>query len=88
MEENVGPLKEGCKYAPNLLYKNVKIDLWSYNGNSIWRTRCNSELYTPYNEPDMVTVVRIGTLSWLGYLFRKKELDPCRKLYLLKPEVT
>ena len=31
-------------------------------------------------------LVKIGRLRWLGHLFRRQELDPCRKLTLLKPE--
>jgi hypothetical protein len=31
-------------------------------------------------------VIKIGRPGWLGYLFRIQELDPCRKLTVLKPE--
>jgi hypothetical protein len=30
-------------------------------------------------------VKKTGSLRWLGHLFRMQELDPCRKLTLLKP---
>ena len=60
----------------------------SVNDNAVWRTRYNSGLYTLYDEPDVVKVVKIGGLRWLGQLFRMQELDPCRKLTLLKPEGT
>jgi hypothetical protein len=33
-------------------------------------------------------VIKIGRLKWLGHLFRMQEMDPCRKLTLLKPEST
>ena len=33
-------------------------------------------------------VVKIRRPRWLGHLFRIQELDPCRKLTLLKPEGT
>jgi len=36
----------------------------------------------------MVKVIKIGRLRWLGQLFRMQELDPCRKLTVLKPEGT
>ena len=32
--------------------------------------------------------IKTGTLKWPGHLFRMQELDPCRKLTLLKPEST
>ena len=56
--------------------------------NDIWRTRYNNELYTIYDELHVVKVIKIGRLSWLGHLFRMQEMDPCRKLTVLKPEVT
>ena len=58
------------------------------NDNGVYRTRYNSKLYTLYGEPDVVKVVKIRRLRWLGQLFRMQELDPCRKLTLLKPEGT
>jgi hypothetical protein len=39
-------------------------------------------------ELDMVKVIKIGRLRWLGQLIRMQELDPCRKLTVLKPEGT
>jgi len=42
--------------------------------------------YTLYDEPDVVKLVKVGRLRWLGQLFRIQELDPCRKLTVLKPE--
>jgi len=38
-----------------------------------------------YDELDIVKVIKIGQLRWLGHLFGMPELDPCRKL---KPECT
>jgi hypothetical protein len=32
-------------------------------GNDTWRTGCNNELYTPYDELDVVKVIKIGRLS-------------------------
>jgi hypothetical protein len=52
------------------------------------RTRYHDELYTLYDDLDIVGVVTIGRLRWLGQLFKMHELDPCRKLTVLKPEGT
>ena len=41
-----------------------------------------------YNELGIDKVIKMGILRWLGHLFRMQELDPCRKLTLLKPEST
>jgi len=54
----------------------------------VWRTRYSYELYTLYDELGVVKVVKIGRMVWLGQLFRMQELDPCRKLTLLKPDGT
>jgi hypothetical protein len=43
---------------------------------------------TLYDEPDLVKVVKIRRMRWLGHLFRMQGLDPCRKLTLLKPNGT
>ena len=49
-------------------------------------TGYNNELYALCDELDIVKVIKIGRLRWLGHLFRMQKLDPCRKLTLLKPE--
>jgi hypothetical protein len=82
MEVNVGPLKEDVIFKRKV----IKNDLRSYNDYGIWRTRCNSELHTLYDELHIVKVIKIGRLGWLGYFFRMQELDPCSKLTLLKPD--
>ena len=54
------------------------------NNNSIRKAKYNNELYTLYDELDVVLVIKTGRLRWLAHCFRMKELDPCRKLTLLK----
>ena len=54
--------------------------------NGAWRTRCGNDLYTLYDGLHVVNVIKIGRLRWLVRLFRMQEVDPCRKLTLLKPE--
>jgi len=58
------------------------------NSNALRRTRYSNELYTLYDELDIVKMTKIGRLRWLGQVFRMQELDPCRKLTVLKPEGT
>jgi len=60
----------------------------SINDDSIWRTRYHHELYTLYDDLDIVQLVKIGRVRWLGQLFRMHELGPCRKLTVLQPEGT
>jgi len=61
--------------------------------NGIWIARYNSELYTRCDELDIVKVIKIGRLRWLGHFFRwlghffrMRELDSCRKLTVHKLE--
>jgi len=56
--------------------------------NSMCRTRYSNELYTLYDELDMIKAIKIGRLRWLGHLFRIQKLGPCRKLTVLKAEGT
>jgi len=44
--------------------------------------------HTLYDEIDVVKVIKIGRLRWLGHIFRKQELNPYRKLTVIKPEGT
>jgi len=52
------------------------------------RARYSNELYTVYDELDTVKVIKIGRLRWLEHLCRMQELGLCRKVTLIKPEVT
>jgi hypothetical protein len=58
------------------------------NDISIRKTRYNYELYTPSDEIDIVKVMEMRRLSWLGQLFRIQELNTFRHFTLLKPEDT
>ena len=64
-----------------MIYGPVKI-------NGIWRQVYSNEPYTLYDALHMVKLIKVGRLSWLGHHFRMQELDPCRKLTVLKTEST
>jgi len=55
-------------------------------GKVIRRTRYGIELYALCNELDIVKVMKRGRMRWLGHPCRMQELDPRRKLTVLKPE--
>lgn len=44
----------------------------SIKRNGIWTSRYNHELYKLYNESNIVKVIRVGQLRWLGHLFEKQ----------------
>ena len=66
----------------------VKRQSGPINDNDAWGTSCRNELYTMCNELDIVKMIKIGRLRWLGHFFRMQELDPCGKLCVLRPEGT
>jgi len=41
-----------------------------------------------YDELGIVKMLKIGRMRWLGHLFRMQELDPRRKVTVLKPDGT
>ena len=58
------------------------------NDNGIRIIICTNDLHTLWNDLEIVNVTKIRRLKWLGHLFRMQELDPCRKLTVLKTEGT
>jgi hypothetical protein len=66
----------------------MKNELRSFKRYWNIETRYNGEIYKLCDELDVVKVIKIRILKWLGYLFRMQELDPCRKLTVLKSEGT
>jgi hypothetical protein len=38
-----------------------------------WRPRCNNELYSLYNEPNIVEDIKIRRLGWAGRIIRMEE---------------
>jgi hypothetical protein len=50
--------------------------------------RYSNGLYKPYDEMNIVKMIEVGILWWLGQLCRMQELDLCMKLTQLKPEGT
>jgi hypothetical protein len=49
-------------------------------GNGIWRSRVDVELYKLCYESDIMTVIQAGSLRWLGGLSAMQEQDRSRKL--------
>ena len=49
---------------------------------AIWRSRYNEELYSLYDETDLVTTTRITRLRWAGHIVRMQYNLPCKKITL------
>ena len=49
--------------------------------NGQWRIKTNSELINKYKSQDIVTVIKIRRLEWLGYVIRMNEARSVMKIF-------
>ena len=49
--------------------------------NGKWRIETNEELRTKYKSQDIVTVIKIGRLEWLGHVSRMNETRCVKKIF-------
>jgi len=49
--------------------------------NGQWRIKTNLELITKYESQDIVTVIKIRSLEWLGHVIRMNETRCVKKIF-------
>ena len=49
--------------------------------NGQWRIKTNLELMTKYKSQDIVTVIKIRRLEWLGHVVRMNETRSVKKIF-------
>jgi len=49
--------------------------------NGQWRIKTNGELRTKYKSQDIVTVIKIRRLQWLGHVSRMNETRSVKKIF-------
>ena len=49
--------------------------------NGQWRIKTNSELMAKYKSQDIVTVIKIRRLEWLGHVIRMNETGCVKKIF-------
>ena len=49
--------------------------------NGQWRIKTNLELMTKYKYQDIVTVIKIRRLEWLGHVIRMNEIRSGKKIF-------
>jgi hypothetical protein len=54
--------------------------------NGQWRIKTNAELITKYKSQDIVTVINIRRLEWLGHVIRMDEIGSVKKIFVGKLE--
>ena len=55
-----------------------------FNENEIWRIRYNDKIYNLYSEPNIVNIIKVGRLRWIGHIMRMQEDNATRRL--LRPD--
>ena len=49
--------------------------------NGLWRIKTNEELMTKYKTPDIVSIMKIRRLEWLGQVVRMNETGSVKKIF-------
>jgi len=49
--------------------------------NGQWRIKTNTELMTKYKSQDIVTVIKVRRLEWLGHVIRMNETRSVKKIF-------
>jgi len=49
--------------------------------NGWWRIKTNEELMTKYKTPDIVSIIKIRRLEWLGHMVRMNETRSVKKIF-------
>jgi hypothetical protein len=49
--------------------------------NVQWRIKTNEELITKYKAPDIVNVIKIRKMEWLGHVVRMNETRAVKKIF-------
>jgi len=57
------------------------IEYGSTKENGQWRIKTNEELRTKYKSQDIVTVIKIQRLEWLGHVSRMNETRSVKKIF-------
>jgi hypothetical protein len=54
--------------------------------NVQWRIKTDDKLMTKYKAPDIVNIIKIQRLEWLGHVVRMKETRSVKKIFEEKLE--
>ena len=49
--------------------------------NGQWRIKTNTDLITKYKSQDIVAVIKIRRLEWLGHVIRMNEIRSVKKIF-------
>jgi hypothetical protein len=61
------------------IYGAVQID-------GVWRRRYSKELYSLFNDVDIIKRIKINSLRWAGHVIRRENEEIINRLMIVKPE--
>jgi hypothetical protein len=61
--------------------KDIEENIWTNKGEGQWRIKTNAELMTKYKAPDIMNVIQIRRLEWLGHVVRMNETRSVKKSF-------
>jgi hypothetical protein len=54
--------------------------------NGVWIINYSDKIYSFYNDLDIVRVIKVARIRWLGHLVIMGEHSPCKRITFLQPE--
>jgi hypothetical protein len=54
--------------------------------SDVWGIKYSDELYNLYKDPDIVRVIQVARIRWLGHIVRVEDNSPCKKITFFQPE--
>lgn len=54
--------------------------------NGLWRMKMNHELYDKFKSPDIIAIIKVRRLEWLGHVMRMQNQRTAKKILEGKPE--
>jgi hypothetical protein len=57
-----------------------------YKFDGVWRRRYNQELYSLFNNVDIIIRIKINRLRWAGHIIRRENDEIIKRLMIVKPE--
>jgi hypothetical protein len=79
-------VRGGKEVARNVRKGCRTLDMIMTCENGVWRIKYNDELYGLYKDLDVVRVIKVSRIRWLGHLVRMEENSPCKKITFSQPE--
>jgi hypothetical protein len=61
------------------MYSYKYLALWSSTNDGVWRRLYNKELYSLFNDVDIIKIINISRLRWVGHVVRRENEEIMKK---------